>query len=787
MVSDMVKKRHRGLSPALATVLVFGLSSLGTKCQQTGASGSVKGRVLDLQTGEPIAKAAVSIDGLAKNVATDDQGRFAVPVVPVGMIEVRVSAVGYGLLKKSVQVVAGQAVELELRVGQEAIRDTQQVTVLSGPFDPAVPDAVTQYSLNNSELQNLSTVLANDPFRALASLPGVASNQEFYANFAVRGAGPPNIGVFIDGVLVDHPTYSLEDSGDIGSVSVVNGDVVGSVSLLSGSFPASYGDRTGAILAVVTRDGARDRIATRFTADMLGAILTSEGPIGRKKRASWLISGRQSYLAYLQERLGAAGGLTLNYNDVTGILSYDPTAHHSFNFFQSFGTTGASRSPIEAGGQTASFFTSGHSQHGMGTMRWDWILSPNELLQSQAFWTYDHEYDTNDLYSVVDLDTTTHVYGFREDFAVQTPRWNKFQAGVESRSLHQQRNSVTQWDYPTETLLSTVIPFDHYAQTVWQAGAYVEDTVMLFKSRLALGIGGRWQYATPSSQSVWLPHASAIWTVTPKTSVSVAYGQYGQAPSLLQLYGAFGTASLREQRATHETIAIDHFFTSKLRLHAEAYNRQDHEDIYSPETEFRLLSNGVVGFPVVGPVLGNNLDAYARGFEVSIQRRSANRLSGWINYARSYSRYWQPKTTLSFPGDFDQRNTFSAYAAYRITRSIDVSGNTRYGSGFPIPGFLAPLVVPPSGATEVVYQLSQERNTLRAGDYFRTDIRANKIFNEKHFSLTVSGEIENLTGHANYVYYDFIYPGYIATYHSVFATRGTTLPILPVAGFTIEF
>jgi len=783
----MCKKPYSGLCSVSATLLMFGLSWHSVRAQQVPETASVKGRVVDLQTGEPIAKAVVYLVGQAKSATTDNDGRFTLGVVPAGVIELHVSAVGYGLLKERAEVTASKTVELELRIGQEAFRDTQQVTVIAGPFDPVVADAVTQYSLNNSELQNLSTVLANDPFRALASLPGVAANQEFYANFAVRGAGPPHIGVVIDGVLVDHPTYSLEDSGDIGSVSVVNGDVVGSVSVLSGSFPASYGDRSGAILAVVTRDGARDRIATRFTADMLGAILTSEGPIGRKKKASWLVSGRQSYLAYLQERLGAAGGLTLNYNDVTGILSYDPNAHHSFNFFQSFGTTGASRSPIEAGGQTASFFTSGHSQHGMSTMQWNWILSPNELLQSQVFWTYDHEHDTNDLYSVVDLDTTSNVYGFREDFAVQPWRWNKFQAGVESRSLHQQRNSVTQWDYPTETLLSTLLPFDNYAQSVWQAGAYVQDTVMLFKSRLALGVGGRWQYATPSSQSVWLPHASAIWTVTPKTSLSVAYGQYGQAPSLLQLYGAFGTASLREERATHETIAIDHFFTGKLRLHAEAYNRQEHEDIYSPETEFRLLSNGLVGFPVVGPVLGNILDAYARGFEVSIQRRSANRLSGWINYARSYTKYWQPKTTLSFPGDYDQRNTFSAYAAYRITRSIDVSGSTRYGSGFPIPGFLAPLVVPPSGATGVVYQLSQERNTLRAGDYFRSDIRANKIFNEKHFSLTVSGEIENLTGHANYVYYDFIYPGFIATYPSVFATRGTTLPLLPVAGFTIEF
>jgi hypothetical protein len=369
----------------LAAIL-FGFSWPGARPQRAAATGSVTGRVVDLRTGEPIAKATVSIVGQAKNGATDDDGRFAVPGVPAGAAELRVTAVGYGLLKKTVNVVAGDSIELELRIGQEAFRDSQQVTVVAGPFDPVVPGAVTQYSLNNSELQNFSTVLANDPFRAVARL---TANQDYYADFALRGAGPQHIGVYIDGVLIDRPTYSLEDSGDIGSVSVVNGDVVGSVSLLSGSFPASYGNRTGAILSVATRDGARDRVATRFTADALGAILTSEGPVGKQKKASWLVSGRQSYLAYLQDRLGASAGLTLNYNDVTRILSCVLSAQQRFSFFGSFGSTSASRSPIYEAGEAANFFTSGAAQDGMSSMHWDWVPSPSTLFQSQVFWTYD--------------------------------------------------------------------------------------------------------------------------------------------------------------------------------------------------------------------------------------------------------------------------------------------------------------------------------------------------------------------------------------------------------------
>jgi len=426
----------------------------------------------------------------------------------------------------------------------------------------------------------------------------------------------------------------------------------------------------------------------------------------------------------------------------------------------------------------------------MGALRWAWLLSPNTFSQTQGYWTRDHEHDTNPS-SAVDLDTTSNVYGLRQDITHQFGHWNKFEAGVESRFPSQQRASFTQWNYTKDTLSTSLLPFDNYAKSAVQAGAFLADTATFLDSRLTLGLGGRWDYFTASSQSVWLPHTSAVVRATRTTSLTLAYGQYAETPRLLQLYGAFGTPTLRAERATHATAAIDQSFSERLRLHVEFYNRQEHEDLYSQQSEFHLLTNNQVAFPVLGPVLGNNLDAYARGIEISLQRRSANRLSGWIAYSRSYSKYWQPGTTLNFPGDYDQRNTFSAYAAYRITRTINVSANARYGSGLPIPGYFAPstLTVPgdPHSTTGVIYLLTQSRNALREDDYQRDDIRINKVFTRKHFNLTLHGEIENLTAHTNYRYYQFVYFGTIATTHEVQGSRESSLPFLPAAGLTLEF
>ena len=175
---------------------------------------------------------------------------------------------------------------------------------------------------DNTELQNLSTALGNDPFRAVQNLPGVTASDDFYGQFAVRGAGPRHIGVVIDGVLVDQPVHGFTDQGDLGSVSIINGNAVETMALMSGAYAAKFGGRTGATLDVETRDGARDKTATRVDADMLSLSATTEGPLGKDGRGSYFVSARQSYLQYLTSKLQASG-VSMGYGDLDLKFVYD--------------------------------------------------------------------------------------------------------------------------------------------------------------------------------------------------------------------------------------------------------------------------------------------------------------------------------------------------------------------------------------------------------------------------------------------------------------------------------
>lgn len=68
------------------------------------------------------------------------------------------------------------------------------------------------------------------------------------------------------------------------------------VDFISGAFPAKYGDKLSSVLDIRLRDGNRNTFLAdiNLSATGLGAVL--EGPIGSKKKGSWLFSANRSYL-----------------------------------------------------------------------------------------------------------------------------------------------------------------------------------------------------------------------------------------------------------------------------------------------------------------------------------------------------------------------------------------------------------------------------------------------------------------------------------------------------------
>jgi hypothetical protein len=206
--------------------------------------------------------------------------------------------------------------DVEIRLTQEALRRAEEVAVSTSAFDPADPAAPAAQVLAGTELKNLRNVLVDDPLRSVQSLPGVTASDEFEATFAVRGTGFETVGLYIDGVLMSAPFHTIRDVNDGYSLTLVNGDVVDSITLVAGSAPARYGERTGSVLGLRLREGSREEFFGRASLGATGVYATLEGPLGGSKKTSWLLFARKSYLDYVLDRLDTSG-FVLGYYDVT--------------------------------------------------------------------------------------------------------------------------------------------------------------------------------------------------------------------------------------------------------------------------------------------------------------------------------------------------------------------------------------------------------------------------------------------------------------------------------------
>ena len=721
----------------------------------------VRGRVVDAQTGEPIAKATVSVPASRIEVATDGAGVFVLPNVPPGDVEIVVTTIGYGLARKTVHV-EETTPEIEIRVGQEALKRTEELVVEAAPFDPVDAAAPAAHSLRGVELRNLGGVLTDDPLRSVQSLPGVATGDDFYASFATRGSGFSSVGFYLDGVLMSAPFHTIRDVNDGYSLTILNGDVVESLSLISGGAPARYGDRTGAVLDVHTREGSREEFSGRASLGASGVYSTLEGPIGRAKKSSWLLSARKSYLDYVLDRVNADSGTTIGYYDVTARLAHHLTPAQTLGLTFVHGRSKWKSVPDD----NPQAEESARAGSDLGILQWRHD-TPAGRVSLESFATRETARNLDENGGETFL-SHSNQWGLRADVS-KALGTHRLEGGVLFRGLGEQ---ATARDFNGRTYLVT----EDYDARGGQWGGYLQDTVTA-RSRLRLTVGGRFDHWDETGESRVLPRAAASFVLTPRTRVTAGYGDYAQFPAFAQLYGRHGNPDLDAERSRHFTLGVEQRLGNHARLRVDAYSQEERRLLYSRAAGWRL-EDGRIVIPQLSAPLGNVLRGRSRGVELLLQRRSANGLSGWIAYSYGTARRHDEETGIDFDSDFDQRHTVTAYGSMRLSETLNLSLKYRYGSGFPVAGFY-------QSPSPGIYFLADERNTLRPAGYGRLDVRANKAWLFRGWKLTLFGEVLNALDHENVRYTG--QDGIDFRTGRVFLSSDTLFPRLPSLGITVDF
>lgn len=232
--------------------LLLLMTTLAAVAAATGHT--VKGRVLDDKTAEPLSYATVKVRDMELWAMTDDNGAFVIANVPDGELVVEVRSLGY--LTRAITVKLSKDTDLKnirLKEDNLSLPDVE-VTAQRKAGVATTSYLMDRTVLDHSQMLNLSDISA--------LLPGgqtVNSTLMDDSRFALR-AGSSERGNAAFGTAIEIDGMRLDNNASMGetmsaSTRNISSSNVESVEVISGIPGVEYGDISNGVVKVNTRHG----------------------------------------------------------------------------------------------------------------------------------------------------------------------------------------------------------------------------------------------------------------------------------------------------------------------------------------------------------------------------------------------------------------------------------------------------------------------------------------------------------------------------------------------------
>ncbi|NCD42344.1 MAG: TonB-dependent receptor, partial [Bacteroidia bacterium] len=246
---------------------------------------TISGYIEDAATSERLIAANVYDTKTYTGTSTNTYGFYSL-TLPEGVYEMAFSFIGYETEIQRINLTSNQHITVSLQSNLE-IEGVEIVGEKGGSNLERTQPGMVHVPMR--QIQKLPMLLGEaDVIKAIQLLPGVQSGSEGSSGLYVRGGGPDENLVLLDGV----PVYNVNHL--FGFFSVFNPDALKNVSLYKGGFPARFGGRLSSVLDISMKDGNMKSLHGDITVGLISSKITLEGPI-IKNKTSFIISGRRTY------------------------------------------------------------------------------------------------------------------------------------------------------------------------------------------------------------------------------------------------------------------------------------------------------------------------------------------------------------------------------------------------------------------------------------------------------------------------------------------------------------
>ncbi len=243
---------------------------------------SLQGTALERGTRRALAGVIVSIAELGLDAVTGDDGTFYFHGVPPGGYKVLAVDPRYDRLERPIVLARQEA--LEIRLWMRPRGGNPYETVVEGEREVL---EVTRRTIQRQQMTSVPGTFG-DPIRVVQTLPGIQRAPFGLGLLLVRGSNPDDTGIYVDG----HEVPSLFHF--LGGPSIFNAEMLDSLDLYPGGFPARFGRHHGGAVALELRPSQGGGIHGSAKIDFIDSGGYLRAPITND--LSIAVAGRRSYI-----------------------------------------------------------------------------------------------------------------------------------------------------------------------------------------------------------------------------------------------------------------------------------------------------------------------------------------------------------------------------------------------------------------------------------------------------------------------------------------------------------
>lgn len=708
-------------------------------------TGTVKGRVYNAKTNEPLEFATVQIQGTTIGNTTDLDGNYEIKASPA-FVRLMVSYVGYETtLSAEVHIQGNQTTYLDIAVPESStlidevvVRPTTNLKKIESP--------VSYLTVGVSDIEKAAGV-NRDVSKAIQTLPGVGATDPNRNDLIVRGGGPSENVFYLDGIEIPIINHFATQGSSGGVVGIINPDFVREVNFYSGAFPANRPNSLSSVMDIRQKDGSRDRIHTQVGIGASDAAFTMDGPIGEK--SSFIVSARQSYLQLLFKFIGLPFLPTYNDFQVKYKYKIDPKNEISIIGLGAIDNMKLNTDLQEDGTEAQRYlldylpvyqqwnYTIGTVYKHFSTNFFDtWVLSRN-MLRNGNF-----KYPDND-------ESQPRISDYRSDEAENKLRFERSYP-----------------DLPVKILLGAGVTYSHYVNEtnrkifrngtlndliynteldLWSYQAFVQASDTYLNNRLALSlgvntIGNNFNNNMQNPLNQFSPRFSASYQLNDKWDLNGNVGRYAMRPAYTTMgyKDASGNYVNKNEKLKHiisnQVIGGVAFEPNmKMRFNMEGFYKLYDNYPLSVTDGMSIAGKGTDYGQIGDEEIVSTGKGRAYGVELSGKLNDVKGLTTSFTYTLFRSEFTD-KDGIYRPSNWDTRHMLNLLGSYNLPSNWNISMRWRYVGGAPYSPIDMELSTSKDAwsVTNRAYIDYERYNTLRLKDSHQLDLRLDKeVYYEK--------------------------------------------------------